>query len=133
MRVAGASRSRWFLAAGLLMFVARLIAGPAPASGPAPAPAPASANATHLAHGKFRDFAVYTPPGAPTSFALLVWGDEGWGPIADAMAQQLLQQGAMVVGIDLAKLKTVLEADGEQCEFPAGDLENLSHFVQAYT
>ena len=49
------------------------------------------------------------------------------------MARQLLHQGAMVVGIDMLKLKTVLEADGEQCELPAGDLENLSHFVQAYS
>jgi type IV secretory pathway VirJ component len=127
MRVAGASRSRWFLAAGLLLGAASTFAGAAPA------PAPALAHATYLTHGKFRDVAVYTPQGAPTSFALLLSGDEGWGPIADAMARQLLQQGAMVVGIDLAKLKIVLEADGEQCEFPAGDLENLSHFVQAYS
>jgi type IV secretory pathway VirJ component len=89
-------------------------------------------DATHLTHGKFHDFFVYTPQGTPTSFALLVSGDEGWTPTADAVVQQLQKQGAMVVGIDLAKFKTVLEADAEQCEFPDGDLENLSHFVQAY-
>jgi type IV secretory pathway VirJ component len=38
----------------------------------------------------------------------------------------------MVVGIDLPKFKAALEADGAQCVFPDGDLENLSHFVQAY-
>jgi type IV secretory pathway VirJ component len=112
-----------------------IFAGSAPAAAPAhtASPAPTFANATRLTHGKFHDFVVYTPQGTPTSFALLLSGDNGWGPIADAMARKLLQQGAMVVGIDLAKLKAVLETDGEQCEFPAGDLENLSHFVQAYS
>jgi type IV secretory pathway VirJ component len=38
----------------------------------------------------------------------------------------------MVAGIDWAKFKANLEADGDQCVFPDGDLENLSHFVQAY-
>src|ERR1700722_19077034 len=121
MRVASASRSQWFLAAGLLMAATPIFAG----SAPAPAPV------THLTHGKFHDIALYTPEGAPASFALLLSGDDGWGSVADAMARQLLHQGAMVVGIDMRKLKTVLEADGEQCDFPAGDLENLSHFVQA--
>jgi type IV secretory pathway VirJ component len=41
-------------------------------------------------------------------------------------------QGAMVAAIDAAKFKATLEADADQCEFPDGDLENLSHFVQAY-
>jgi type IV secretory pathway VirJ component len=48
------------------------------------------------------------------------------------MARPLAQQGAMVAGIDWAKFKANLEADGAQCAFPDGDLENLSHFVQAY-
>ena len=90
-----------------------------------------SAPAT-LSHGRFHDLAVYAPTGKPTSFVLFLSGDEGWNRGADALAQQLVQQGAMVVGIDLPKFKAVLEADGGQCVFPDGDLENLSHFVQAY-
>jgi len=121
MRVARGVRSRWLLATGLL------VGGALIAAAPAPTPAPA-----HLAHGRFHDFLVYAPQGTPASFALLLSGDEGWGPTADTMAQQLRQRGAMVVGIDMAKFKTVLEADAEQCLFPDGDLENLSHFVQAY-
>jgi type IV secretory pathway VirJ component len=132
MRVARAGRSRWFLAAGLLIAGASIAATPAPAPAPAAAQAPAFGNATRLTHGRFRDFLVYAPQGAPTSFALLLSGDEGWTPATDTMARQLLQQGAMVVGIDLAKFKAVLEADKDQCVFPDGDLENLSHFVQAY-
>jgi len=85
-----------------------------------------------LSHGRFHDLAVYAPAGKATSFVLFLSGDEGWNSGADALAGQLVQQGAMVVGIDLPKFKAVLEADGGQCVFPDGDLENLSHFVQAY-
>jgi type IV secretory pathway VirJ component len=85
-----------------------------------------------LSHGRFHDLAVYTPAGKATSLVLFLSSDEGWNSLADALAEQLVQQGAMVVGIDLPKFKTALEADGGQCVFPDGDLENLSHFVQAY-
>jgi len=89
-------------------------------------------NATRLSHGRFKDFPIYKPSGSPTSFVLLLSGDGGWNSTADAMARQLVRQGAMVAGVDWARFKANLEADGDQCVFPDGDLENLSHFVQAY-
>src|ERR1700733_1304650 len=92
----------------------------------------AAAAPTLLNHGRFKDLAVYRPPGQVSSFVLFLSGDEGWSRRAEGFAEQLAQQGAMVVGIDLPKFKAVLEADGSQCVFPDGDLENLSHFVQAY-
>jgi type IV secretory pathway VirJ component len=92
----------------------------------------AAAAATHLSHGRFKDLLVYSPPAEATSFVLFLSGDGGWGNRTEGFAQQLAQRGAMVVGIDLPKLKAVLEADGADCVFPDGDLENLSHFVQAY-
>jgi type IV secretory pathway VirJ component len=113
MRVLRSIPSPWFLAVTLL---AAQVAGAT----------------THLSHGRFRDFVVYAPKGTPASFVLFLSGDDGWTPTTDTMAQQLVQQDAMVVAIDLAKFKAVLEADADQCEFPDGDLENLSHFVQAY-
>ncbi|MEO7207933.1 MAG: AcvB/VirJ family lysyl-phosphatidylglycerol hydrolase [Steroidobacteraceae bacterium] len=87
---------------------------------------------TYVSHGRFKDLVVYSPRAEASSFVLLLSGDEGWNNRAEGFAQQLAQRGAMVVGIDLPKFKAVLEADGDTCEFPAGDLENLSHFVQAY-
>src|SRR5258708_2662259 len=93
---------------------------------------PAAADTTHLTHGRFKDLVVYTPVRQATSFVLFLSGDAGWNRPAEALAEQLSQQGAMVVGIDLPKFKAVLEADGGECVFPDGDLENLSHFVQAY-
>jgi type IV secretory pathway VirJ component len=94
--------------------------------------APATANPQRLTHGRFNDFPVYVPAGAPTSVALLLSGAEGWSTAADAIARQLAQQGAMVAGIDWGKFKANLDADTDRCVSPDGDLENLSHFVQAY-
>ena len=63
---------------------------------------------------------------------LLLSGGGGWDAAASSLAGQLSRHGAMVAGIDLEKLTANLEADGSDCVFPDGDLENLSHFVQAY-
>jgi len=114
--------------AAVLLVLAAVIPVPAAVmalSGSAATPAP-------LSHGRFKDLAVYAPAGKASSFVLFLSGDEGWNSGTDALAQQLVQHGAMVVGIDLPKFKAALEADGSQCVFPDGDLENLSHYVQAY-
>lgn len=106
---------------------ALLLAGALALIGAMPAAAP-----THLSHGRFKDLVIYKPPAEASSFVLFLSGDEGWDRRVEGFAQQLAQQGAMVVGIDLPQFKAVLEADGADCVFPDGDLENLSHFVQAY-
>jgi type IV secretory pathway VirJ component len=136
-------RLRAFLLPGCLA-ASLLIAGSAaqasdssrpskPAAPPvASAPPIAPAGATLLSHGRFRDLLVYRPSGAPASFVLLLSGEEGWNATADTMARRLVQQGALVTGVDWRKFKANLEADGDQCVFADGDLENLSHFVQAY-
>ncbi|HXA36357.1 MAG TPA: AcvB/VirJ family lysyl-phosphatidylglycerol hydrolase [Steroidobacteraceae bacterium] len=106
---------------------------PTPGATPSVGASPtAPAKAQRLNHGRFHDIPVYVPIGAPTSFALLLSGDEGWTPAAEAIALKLAQRGAMVAGIDWRRFKTSIEADGGQCAYPDGDLENLSHFVQAY-
>ncbi len=90
------------------------------------------ANAQRLTHGRFKDLVVYSPAATPTSFVLFLSGAAGWNTKAEAMAQQLVQQGAMVTGIDTPRFQANLQADAADCVFPDGDLENLSHFVQAY-
>jgi type IV secretory pathway VirJ component len=109
-----------------LLMLAALTALALP-SAAAPTTAP-----THLSHGRFKDLTVYSPANPATSFVLLLSDDKGWNAAADALAGQLVQQGAMVTGIDFHAFKAALEADGADCVFPDGDLENLSHFVQAY-
>jgi type IV secretory pathway VirJ component len=94
--------------------------------------APLAADAKRLSHGRFQNLLVYVPDGTPTSVVLFLSGDEGWNAATDAMARPLAQQGAMVIGIDWVTFKANLEGDGDACVFPDGDLENLSHFVQAY-
>jgi type IV secretory pathway VirJ component len=98
----------------------------------AQAPATLPANATRLNHGRFKDVVVYAPEKAATSFVLFISSDEGWNAAAQTMALALVRQGAMVAGIDLPKFKAMLAADGAQCVSPDGDLENLSHYIQAY-
>lgn len=130
MNAVRASRSGLLMAsllmASLLMGSAAVLAADTFIS-PAAAGAPA-----HLSHGRFRDFLVYRPGGPAMSFVLLLSGEAGWTATADTVARTLVQQGAIVTAIDWAKLKANLEADADQCISPDGDLENLSHFVQAY-
>jgi type IV secretory pathway VirJ component len=118
MRVLPVFHALWLTVASLL-----------PASA---APAPDPGAPIHLSHGRFKDLQIYRPAGTPASFVLFLSGDDGWNATADRAARQLAQQGAMVAGIDWAEFRATLEADRDQCEFPDGDLENLSHFVQAY-
>lgn len=101
------------------------------------AAAPALAHGTpaaseRLTHGRFENISVYRPSGTPTSAVLLLSGGEGWNAEVAESAEALSRHGALVVGIDWPKLEANLEADGSDCVFPDGDLENLSHFVQAF-
>ena len=85
-----------------------------------------------LSHGRFKNFEVYRPTGPVRQVVLLLSGDGGWADDTDRMAVQLQKHGALVVGIDQPALLQNLLQDRSPCYFPDGDLENLSHFVQAY-
>jgi type IV secretory pathway VirJ component len=85
-----------------------------------------------LSHGRFQNLAIYAPAGTPTSLVLLLADDTGPNSPAGALARELSAHGAMVAGIDLPRLVANLEADGADCAFLDGDLENLSHFLEAY-
>jgi type IV secretory pathway VirJ component len=85
-----------------------------------------------LSHGRLKKLTVYSPHSTPRGFVLLLSGTEGWTEVMSGMAARIAGQGAMVVGIDGPQLDASLEADDAACVFPDGDLENLSHFVQAY-
>ena len=98
----------------------------------APAPVWVPVTQQRLSHGRFDNFTVYIPHASPKGFVLLLSGSDGWNQGMNDMAEQLAERGAMVAGLDLARLDAALEADPAQCLFPDGDLENLSHFIQAY-
>ncbi len=127
---------------GLLLALACANAGAAaakPAAATEPPPlekpdtTPLPANAERIVHGRFSEVDVYKPRGTPSSFVLLLTGDDGWTAGAVATAQALVQKGAMVAGTALPRFRRMLESQpGTDCEYIAGDFENLSHFVQAY-
>jgi type IV secretory pathway VirJ component len=119
-----------------LASVTRAAASPAlaaPASAARSAPSSASpAPSDRLSYGRFSNMAIYSPAGPPKSFVLLLSGADGWESRLAALARRLAGRGALVAGIELPKLDANLEADGGDCMFLDGDLENLSHFLQAY-
>lgn len=85
-----------------------------------------------LSHGRFEKVTVYKPAKPASSFALFFSGKDGWDAAAAKMAKALTKQGALVAGIDTPALFRNLEKDGNDCVFSNGDMENLSHFLQAY-
>jgi len=106
-------------------------AAPPPLEQPDTTPLPP--NAERIVHGRFSEVVVYQPQGQPHSFVLFLTGEEGWTPQAVTTVQALVQKDAMVAGISLPRFQRMLEAQpGTNCEYIAGDFENLSHFVQAY-
>jgi type IV secretory pathway VirJ component len=103
-----------------------------PKSGKAAKNSSLPANAERFDHGRFVGLTAYKPAGAPTHTVLFMSGSEGWTLRMQDFAQVLAAKGALVIGIDTQQLLAMMEADGGDCEFLDGDLENLSHFVQAY-
>lgn len=85
-----------------------------------------------ISHGRFKDVTLYRPKGEAKQFVLFLSGDNGWNAVVPDMAQLLADQGALVAGISVPQLFADLEADSDQCVFPDGDLENLSHYLQGY-
>ena len=85
-----------------------------------------------LSHGRFQDVRIYRPPHGVRHFAFFLSGDGGWSSGLGEIAQRLAEEGTLVAGIDTAQLYENLDSDGGDCVFPDGDLENLSHYIQAY-
>jgi len=85
-----------------------------------------------LSHGRFKDVQVQRPDGEVKQVVLLLADQTGELAQLPDIAQSFLARGALVIRIDTAALFTTLEADPAACVFPDGDLENLSHYVQAY-
>src|SRR4030095_1924263 len=92
----------------------------------------AQCGAETRSHGRFETLAIYRPGGEVQRVVLFLSGEQGWNEQLSRSAQLLASQGALVAGIDSRALFANLEEDGAQCVYPDGDLENLSHFLQAY-
>jgi type IV secretory pathway VirJ component len=93
---------------------------------------PAAAAPEQISHGRFKNVTMYQPRGAVRQFVLMLSGDAGWTPAMAQMAGALSEEGALVAGIDVPQLFANFEQDDAECVYPDGDLENLSHSIQAY-
>ncbi|WP_129641353.1 virulence factor family protein [Peristeroidobacter agariperforans] len=91
-----------------------------------------SSFAETLSHGRFEKLTVYRPQGDARQTVLFFSGERGWTADLEPIAQSLARQGALVAGIDAPAFFRNLDQDGGKCVSPDGDLENLSHFLQAY-
>jgi type IV secretory pathway VirJ component len=85
-----------------------------------------------ISHGRFDELAIYRPKGEVRQIVLFFSGERGWTAELEPIARSLAGEGALVAGIDSASLFRELERDQGECVAPEGDLENLSHFLQAY-
>jgi type IV secretory pathway VirJ component len=91
----------------------------------------ARATEERVDHGHFGTVTIYHPDGPPSSVVLFLSGDGGWALGVVDMAKMLVARGALVVGIDVPQWQKRLETVGGDCLYPDGELEELSHFVQA--
>jgi type IV secretory pathway VirJ component len=85
-----------------------------------------------LSHGRFQNLTIYPPRGEAQQLVLFFSGESGWSTSLATAAQTLAGQGMLVAGINTPAFFANLERDGASCLSPDGDLENLSHFLQAY-
>lgn len=81
-------------------------------------------------HGRFDDVLVLRPEGAPTQVVLMLSDVDGWSAEDRQRAERFAHEGALVAGIDLPRMRQRFGNDA--CLFPEGDLENLSHHLQAF-
>lgn len=93
----------------------------------------AGADVQQISHGRFENVRVYPPENDVRHVAMYLSPMSGWSEADTARALQLQQQNNLVIGVDSQQFFAALakEDAGDECEFTDGDLENLSHYVQA--
>ncbi len=95
---------------------------------------PPIADATYGAHiinyGLFGPVRVYQPMGTPRRALIVFSRASGWGVNEARYATGLQQAGSLVIGVDLPRYLKTLEALKGTCSYPAGHVEELSHWMQ---
>ncbi len=85
-----------------------------------------------LKFGAFGEVHLYYESPHPANVVLFVSGDGGWNLGVVDMARTLASLDAVVAGVDITHYLRALEGSKQECLYPAGDLENLSKFVQQH-
>jgi len=81
-----------------------------------------------ISHGRFENVRIDAPSGDPQQFVMLLSNGAADGK---QVAATLADNGALVATIDTRAFFDNLARDGGECVSPDGDLENLSHYIQA--
>nr|MBC7612964.1 virulence factor [Pseudopedobacter sp.] len=84
----------------------------------------------NISYGVFGKVKVYHPSINPKAFVIFISGDGGWNLEVVHMANKLVEQGAIVVGVDIRHLLKVINKKNVKCYYPASDFENLSLALQ---
>ena len=80
--------------------------------------------------GRFGKVIVYRPESKPAGIVLFLSGDGGWHLGVVGMAKHMVEEGMIVVGLDVRTYRTAINAPGDECRYYAADFEELSHAVQ---
>jgi type IV secretory pathway VirJ component len=91
---------------------------------------PSAAEERTVSFSSFGNVFVYSARPVPSRVALFISGDGGWNRGVVDMARQLASLDSLVIGTDINRYLKNLSQGREQCSYVAGDLEELSKFVQ---
>ncbi|MFB9109991.1 AcvB/VirJ family lysyl-phosphatidylglycerol hydrolase [Flavobacterium gyeonganense] len=80
--------------------------------------------------GAFGKITIYRPKITPNAVVLFVSGDGGWNSGVVEMAKNIVNQGALVAGIDIQHYFKEIKKEKSKCYYPAGDFEELSMILQ---
>jgi type IV secretory pathway VirJ component len=92
----------------------------------------ASAEAETFAYGRFGEVTVYRPSTTPIALAVFLSGDGGWNLGVVSMAQNIANQGALVLGVNYVTLGRALDAIAEtSCNDGASEIQTLADSARA--
>jgi type IV secretory pathway VirJ component len=80
--------------------------------------------------GAFGKVTIYKPKTVPSAVVLFISGDGGWNSGVIDMAKNIVDQGALVAGIDIQHYFKQIKKENSKCYYPAGDFEELSLMLQ---
>lgn len=83
-----------------------------------------------IVYRAFGKVVVYHPEKIPDSFVIFISGDGGWNKAVMDMAAKVVDQGAMVAGINIVSYLKRSKSSKSRCLYPAADLEDISMTIQ---
>jgi type IV secretory pathway VirJ component len=73
---------------------------------------------------------IERPAGPPQQVVIFLSGDGGWNKGVVDMAHHLVDEGALVAGVDVTQMSRLAQQSRADCVASAATLEGLSHYVQ---